>query len=262
MKNLKKSAGMLLAVLMLLYALTACNSNSGTTDVAGDTPRSGVSDQKEPSDAPQNEADKSAGTQIMPGLTEDQAQQAVMLPEQLGKMGEPVGGMEVQNGNAVADALFYTMNKATMFDDFETAGIEPDAMGSLLTDESLTDENGELKPGIKFLLIELTVQNVSAEPERNITDLRILSAETGSLSNGNTEASFFEVYPSTPVYFSNPTGKRVGDDWKEYFDYKLPAGQTKTLKVGWYVDTEQYNEQNLYLTFDYNEYQKYIKIEF
>lgn len=253
---------MLLAVLMLLCALTACNTNSGTADISGDTPRPGVSDQKEPANAPQNDADKAAGAQIMPGLTEDQAQQIDMPPEQLGKMGEAVGAMEVQNGSAVPDALFYTINKATMFDDFEAAGIESDAMGSLLTDEDLTDENGDPKPGVKFLLIELTVQNVSAAPERNITALRLLSAGTGSSSNENAEASFYEVYPSEPAYFSNPTGKRVGDDWKEYYDYKLPAGQTKTLKVGWYVDTEQYDEQNMYLTFDYDEYQKYIKIEF
>lgn len=249
---------MLLAVLMLLCALTACNTNSDTHDITGDNPRPGVSDQK----APQNDTDKAAGTQIMPGLTEDQAQHFDMPPEQLGKMGEPVGAMEVQNGNAVPDALFYTINKATMFDNFEAAGIESDAMGSFLTDEDLTDENGDPKPGVKLLLIELTVQNVSADQERNITALRILSAETGSSSNENTDASFFEVYPSEPAYFSNPTGKRVGDDWKEYYDYKLPAGQTKTLKVGWYVDTEQYDEQNMYLTFDYDEYQKYIKIEF
>lgn len=246
MKNLKKRPGVLLVVLVLLYALTACNSNPGTTEITGN----------------KDEVGKGAGTQIMTGLTEDQAQQVVVPPEQLGKMGESIGAMEVRDGNAVPEALFYTINKATMFDNFEMAGIEPDAMGSLLTDEDLTDENGELKPSVKFLLIELTVQNVSADAERNITDLRILSVETGSLSDKNTEASFFEVYPSTPAFFSNPTGKRVGDDWKEYYDYKLPAGQSKNLKVGWYVDTEQYDEQNLYLTFDYDEYQKYIKIEF
>lgn len=259
MKKFRKGAGVLLAVFVLLCALTACNSNSGITNITDNNPGS---EQSGLSDAPQNEVNKKAGTQIMPGLTEDQAQQVVIPPEQIGKMSDPVGAMDVQNGNAVPDALFYTINKAILFNDFETVGIELDAMGSLLTDEGLADENGEPKPGVKFLLVELTVQNVSANPERNITDIRILSAETTSLSNESTEASFFELYPSEPAYFSNPTGKRIGDDWKEYYDYKLPVGQSKTLKIGWYVDTDQYDEQNLYLTFGYDEYQKYIRIEF
>lgn len=262
MKKLRKGVGVVLAVLMLLCALAACNFNSGTSDIGGDNSNFGVSNQDGLSDVSQNEASKEAGTQIMPGLTEDQAQQVIVPSEQLKKMGEPIGAMAIQNGEAVADALFYTVNKATMFKNIEAAGIDIDAMDSTNADESLLDENGELKPDVKFLLIELTVQNVRDDPERNITDMRILSAETSSFSATNTEASFFELYPSVPAYFSNPTGKRVGDDWKEYYDYKLPAGQTKTLKVGWYVDTEQYDEQNLYLTFDYDEYQKYIKIEF
>lgn len=261
MKNLKKGAGILLAVLVMLCALTACNSNSGTADISGNTPRPGASDQKDSVNVPKNDADKAAGAQVMPGLTEEQAQQVDMLPEQLGKTGEPIGAMDVQNGNVVNDALFYTIDKMTMFDGFEAAGIDPDAMGSLSLDESLIDENGELKASVKFLLIEFTVQNVSAAPERNITDLRIISAGTSS-GTENSDDGFFEVYPSEPAYFSNPTGKRVGENWKEYYDYKLPVGQTKTLKVGWFIDTEQYDEKNMYLTFGYDEYQKYIKIEF
>lgn len=132
MKNFRKGAGILLAVLILVCVLTACNSNSGANNNPG-------SDQNVLFGAPQNEAGKGAGAQIMPGLTEDQTQQMDMPPEQFGKMREPVGAMEVQNGNTVPDALFYTINKATIFDDFETAGIEPDEMGSLLTDEDLTD---------------------------------------------------------------------------------------------------------------------------
>lgn len=236
MKNLKKGADVLLAVLVILYALTACNSK-------------------------QNDADKAAGAQIMPGLTEDQPKQVDIPQKQLGKMGEPIGAMDVKNGNAVVCALFYTIGKATLFDNFEMAGIEPDEMVSFLTDESLTDGNGELKPSVKFLFIELTAQNVNANPERNITDLRILSAQTASYGGKDTKDSFFDVYPAEPVYFSNPTGKRVGDDWKEYYDYKLPVGQTKNLKAGWYVDTERYDVKNMYLTFGYEEYQKYIKIE-
>ncbi len=197
----------------------------------------------------------------MPGLAEDQPQQDDIPQKQLGKMGEPIGAMDVKNGKAVACAMFYTISKAALFDNFEMAGIETDEMVSFLTDESLTDGNGELKPSVKFLFIELTAQNVKANPERNITDLRIISAQTASYGGKDTKDSFFDLYPAEPVYFSNPKGKRIGDDWKEYYDYKLPVGQTKTFRVGWYVDTEKYDVKNMYLTFGYEEYQKYIRIE-
>ena len=252
MKYLRKGTGIILVVLVLLCAFTACNSKQSRPDGAG-------SDDT----ILQNDSQKAAaGMKIMPGLTEQQAQHFFVQPEQLGKMGEPVGAMDVQNGEAVADALIYTIRKATMFEDTEAAGIDTNAMSPSAMNEELLDDNGELKPGVKFMLIEVTVQNVRAEPEKNITDLNILCADTDSISDGNPEASFFELYPSVPAYFSNPTGKKVGDDWKEYFDYKLPVGQNKTLKVSWFVDTEQYDPENLYLTFCSDEYQKYIKIEF
>lgn len=254
MKSMRRYAGAFLAVVVLLCALTACHSSSGTTDTANV--------KNEDTAHVKNEVDKGAETQMTTGAWQAQTQLAAVPPGQLGKMGEPIGAMDLQDGNIVADALFYTINKAAIFDNYEMAGIEPDAMGSIFTDENLTDADGGLRPGIKFLLIEITVQNVSAVPEQNISELRMLSVENGSGVSENTEVSLCEAYPSTPAFFSNPTGKRIGDDWKEYFNYKLPAGQSKTLKVGWYVDTEQYDVQNLYLTFNYDEYQKYIRIEY
>ena len=174
MKNFRKGVRILLAVLMLLCALTACNSNQGSFNMAGSN-----------SDTPQNDSEKGAGTQIMPGITEQQPQHFIVQPGQLGKMGEPVGAMDVQNGKAVTDALFYTINKATMFENIDKANIELEAMSSTVADESLLDGNGELKSSVKFLLVELTMQNVSAEPDRNITDLSILCADTDSISDGN-----------------------------------------------------------------------------
>lgn len=242
--NMRKYEGYLLAVLLLLCALNACNFK-----------------QNDPDTTQNAHADKGKITQIMPAITDQQPQHFNVSPEQLGKMGEPVGAMDVQNGEAVTDALFYTINKATMFENIEEAGIDPDAMFFLATDD-LLGGSGKLKPSVKFMLIEVTVQNVRAEPDRNITDLNILCADTVSVSADNSEASFFEIFPSEPAYFSNPTGKRIGDDWKEYYNYSLPVGQRKKLNVGWYVDTEQYDPQNLYVSFCYDEYKKYVKIVF
>lgn len=227
----------LFITLALSCALTACDSPSNTY------------------------TDKGKETQIMPGITEQQPQQFTVPPEQLGEMGKPVGAADVQNGTMITDALFYTVNKVTMFENSQAAGLSADVMKPY-SEEALLNDNGELSSGVKLVLMEVTVQNVRANPKRNITDLNLLCADTDSLSAGSTEASFFELFPSVPAYFSNPTGKRIGDDWKEYYAYSLPVGQSKNLTVGWYVDTEQYDPQNLYLTFGYDEYKKYIKLVF
>lgn len=251
MKNITRSIGGVLAVLVLLCTLTAYDSKPDAPDTAGNDQNT----------TQNTDAGKDKVTQIMPAITEQQMQALAVSPEQLWDMGELVGAMDVQNDEAVPDALLYSINVATMYENIEEAGIDPETMIFSGANE-LLDENNELKSSVKFMLIELTVQNVRAEQERNITDLRILCADTDSAFDENAEASFFELYPSEPVYFSNPTGKRLGDDWKEYYNYSLPVGQSKTLKVGWCVDTEQCDPQNLYLTFGYDEYQKYIRLVF
>ncbi len=127
----------------------------------------------------------------------------------------------------------------------------------------VTDENGEIKPSAKFLLIELTVKNVRALPDQNITSINMLCADSSKeISNKSSEIDFFEI--PLPDYFSNPSGKEVGGNWQEYYDYSLPVGQSKDLKVGWHVDLDQYDLSNLYLVFNYQneEYEQFVKLDF
>lgn len=245
MKTVKKSGGTLFAGLMLLCVLTACHVNPNPLDMIAN-----------------DKVNRGKEAEIMPGITEQQPQDIIVPPEQVGALGERIQGIDIQNGKVIPNALAYTVNKATIFEDITKAGIEESAMTPFVS-SSLQDEIGKLLPSVKLLLIELTVQNVRAEPDRNITSFEILCADTDTMSSSSAETSFFELFPSEPAYFSNPTGKRVGDEWKDYFYYKLPVGQSKNIKVGWYVDTEQYDPGNLYFIFNryYDEYVKFVKLD-
>lgn len=260
MKKIKKVAGAIFAAIVLLYALTACGFDQNVPDIAESNPKqSQVDTPKEAQNDDQSgDFNKGQDTEVMPVITEDQPQYFTISPEQIYRMGEPVPGIDVQNGEVVADALVYTFQKATLFDNMDQAGITPDVELA----QDLLDENGQLKPSVKFMLLECTVQNVRAEPERNISSLSILCAQNGDIPTEGGKTSFFEPFPCDPEWFSNPSGKKIGDSWKEYYNYKLPVGQSKNFKVGWLVDSAKYDPQNLYLTFDDDEYQKFVKVDF
>ena len=187
-----------------------------------------------------------------------------VLSTNISKMGEEVSEIDVQNGEVIPDALIYMVNKVTVFNDIYEADIDQDEMPPYMEGlERALDENGEVKPSVKFLLIEITVKNVRALPDRNITSVDLLSADSSKeISNEVSEIGFFELPP--PDYFSNPSGKRVGDDWKEYYGYSLPVGQSKNLKVGWYIDLDEFALSNLYLVFNrYNdEHEQFVKLDF
>ena len=175
------------------------------------------------------------------------------------EMGEDVSEIDVQNGNVIPDALVYTVNRAEQFDDYVQAGISEDAMNPFVEYE-LLDEDGNIKASVKFIVIEMTVKNNCAELDRNITSFRLRCADSAqNISDETTEIDFFDI--PNPSYFSNPGGEKVGDEWMEYYHYSLPVGQSKDLKVGWYVDVDKYDLSKLYLVFNYDEDERLVKIE-
>lgn len=180
----------------------------------------------------------------------------------IAEIGEAVSEIDVQNGELIPDALVYTINKAEQFDDHAQAGISEDEMNPFV-EGFVFDEQGKLKPSVKFVVVDMTVENIRAELDRNITSFSLLCADSDEdISDDTTEINFFDV--PIPCYFSNPSGSKVGDNWKEYYFYRLPVGQSKDLKVGWYIDTDQYDLSKLYVAFNRydEEYQKFVKIEF
>ncbi len=187
-----------------------------------------------------------------------------VLSANMKKMGEEVSETDVQNNETIPDALIYKINKVTVYNDMSEADIDPDKIPSYMEGlDWVSDENGEIKPSAKFLLVELTVKNARALPDRNITSFDLLCADSSKeISNKSSEIDFYEIPP--PDYFSNPSGSEVGGDWKGYYNYSLPVGQSKDLKVGWHVDSDEFDLSNLYLVFNrYNdEYEQFVKLDF
>ena len=191
-------------------------------------------------------------------------QEKEVLSTNISKMGEEVSEIDVQDREAIPDALIYKVNKVTVYNDMSEADIDPDKIPSYMEGlDWVTDENGEIKPSVKFLLVELTVKNVRALPDRNISSINLLCADSSKeISNKSSEIDFLEI--PLPDYFSNPSGREVGGNWQEYYDYSLPVGQSKDLKVGWHVDSGEFDLSNLYLVFNrYNDkYEQFVKLDF
>lgn len=264
-----------------MLTLTACGGNFHASHADGAAADSPASESTTDVSAAQNTADFSATqnvaddpknaeadgggkeTIIAPGLTEDQPQPFTVTSNHLYQMDETVAAIDIQDGKIVNDALLYTFTKATLYDDFSQAGLDEDALSPYTGAESecLLDDNGNLKKSVKVLLLELTVQNACAEPERNISSLSVCCVTSMNESGDRVEGSLLELFPGEIAYFSQPSGKKIGEDWKEYADYSLPVGQSKNLKVGWLIDTDQYDPKHLYLDLDDDEYRKLIHLD-
>lgn len=227
-------------VLLLFSSMTAC-TNEQKMDAIDKTKKTEIAT-PDPDAPPEAEVKSIVSNQIM-------------------KLGEEIAEMDVKDGEAIPEALLYTIKKAIIYQDISEAGISEDAMLPSY-DEDILDSKGKIKPGVKFLIVEMTVKNICALPERNITSFLLLYADcTKEASDNTSEIEFFDL--PLPSYFSNPTGERVGEDWKQYYDYRLPVGQSKDIKVGWYIDLEKYNSSDLYLVFnrDVDEYEKFVRLE-
>jgi len=253
--NKTKIVSGFVAVILLSVSLTACNSIKNTQ------PQNSSRGQPQNNGQQGNDKkDAEIHTPIPDGIQSSEKKD--VGANQMGKMGDGISGIDVDNGKLIPDALTYTVNKATLFADIADAGIQQDAMNPYVK-SSLLDENGKIKSSVKFLLVEVMVKNNRALPSRNITSFQLLHADSANeSSDGSTEMDFFDI--SEPSYFSHPSGAKAGDNWDQYYDYSLPVGQSKNLKVGWYVDLDAYGSSNLYLAFNrsINDYEKFVKLDF
>lgn len=124
----------------------------------------------------------------------------------------------------------YTITKVTENDDISSLD------QNNFLDKSLL-ENGTLKEGYKFIMLDVTVKNIS----QYSSDSEILNIDMLSLVNrGDIEEDRFN--PLTPLeipYFKNPA--KVPDDEKGAYKYHLPIGQSTDLQVGWIMSEEYFN---------------------
>jgi hypothetical protein len=223
-KARKKRMGKLLVVLLvfatLAVGLTACQSSSGGSD-----------DERA-------RADKENGApfEILDPSAPEEARDLGATDETMLAIGDEIHGCTALSGALIPDAIIYKITKAEMFDTPEAAGIEQGLLSPQKEGLSNSDfdENGNVKPQFKFLLIEATVKNLQAAPEQNISSLKLVCKDKES--NG-----FFEMIFRLN-YFSHASRGA-----KDYYNYQLPVGEVKNLKFGYYFDTESYDTSDLYL---------------
>jgi len=247
-----------IAAFFLVISMTSCNSINSVIP-PNNKPASDGNNANEKEQAAKN--DNSAPD---PGDNTVYPVNFHVPPNQILKTGDEIQGSDVQNDGIVPNALTYVIKKATLFDNIEASGIKPEDIS--FSNQVMVDENGKLKSSIKFILIELSVKNICALPARNITSFNFYVADSvKTLSDSSLDIAFLQ-HPEVfnLVYFSNPTGTRINGDWQGYFNYQLSVGQSKDLKIGWYVDTEKCDPLKSYIVFNEgdNEYQKVIKLDF
>lgn len=248
----KRVATRIVTVFLMSLSITACAST--------EKPLSDTQSQEE--NVTETEKSKQTVTVARDPNAPAEPEKNDVASGQMAEMGEAVSEIDVQEEGIVPDAMVYTINKAEQFTDYVQAGISKDELNPVVEGDVL-DEQGNLKSGVKLIVVEMTIENICVGAERNITSFSLLCADSAEDISDDTDViDFFEA--PIPVYFSNPNGQREGDNWKDYYFYNLPAGQSKNVKVGWYIDTDQFDLSKLYLVYNrYNdEYKKYVKIEF
>ena len=142
--------------------------------------------------------------------------------------GEEISAAGVLKGDLVENAMTYIVTNAEIFDSSVAAGIDSSKMEEYI-DYRFTDENGNLRSEVQFLLVDITIRNNEMPQELNISSLELTYCE-----------------PSQ----TDLSGPRSGEYSSEYYHYTLPVGESLSVKVGWYVDLTKYDKSSLFLIFN------------
>lgn len=151
--------------------------------------------------------------------------------------------------------LEYTVNSAQIYSNPSEAGIEKDSLcESAECYKGLQPEAPECierddAMNSKILLCDMTIKNINKQ-ENNIDDFSL------TYENDNKEL----VMVGFPVYFSNPKNMQ-----SEYYNYVLLEGQSMTVQVGWIVDedvleVDQLDEKRLFLVQKFGSDAEHMKV--
>ncbi|MDR0917863.1 MAG: hypothetical protein LBM93_01220 [Oscillospiraceae bacterium] len=140
------------------------------------------------------------------------------------------------------ESMEYTIDDVKTYDSLEGLNINKDNM--LASAEELLDENGELKTGYKLILADVTIKNIDMnsmsdnENEMNISSLGLIYQvkKDADDEERNKAVSFY----SQILYFSDPAANN------RYYNYILPKGETKSVKVGWIINSEEFDFSKIY----------------
>lgn len=170
------------------------------------------------------------------------------------ELGENIEIMEPGNDQTDHVAFEYTVNSATIYNSPSEIGIEKESLAKTvsyykgLQPEMPESIEPETTINSKFLLCDITIKNINSQMN-NITVFSL------TYENENKEL----VMVGFPVYFSNPMNME-----SKYYDYELLEGQSMTVQVGWMVDkdvleVDEIDEKRLFLVQQFGSDAKYMK---
>lgn len=172
---------------------------------------------------------------------------------QLGEMGT-LSNPTLQNLKQIGAE--FTISTAVLYENPEAAGIDVNQvlaglencydLSADILDASYTPDFSKTY----FLLCDASIKNISFE-YMNITALSLVY-----LPDANEELKITGL----PAFFSKP---EEVEDKMDYYNFNLPVNTSIDIKVGWWVDMEQCEKENLYLMSNYGgdkEFQQYWEL--
>lgn len=170
-------------------------------------------------------------------------EEEIRLSDKILEKGDTMQVMDISDANELYPGLEVTLKGAKLFDSPEAASLD---RAQMLESTENYDEAGEpvwcsIEEG-KLLICDLTVKNLEEESDG---DLHIGSLMIAYVDPDTGKVS---MVTSAPAYF--PATASVLDA-SDYYHYRLAAGESKDMTVGWLVQ-EEYEIENLYLCVAYD----------
>lgn len=100
-------------------------------------------------------------------------------------------------------------------------------------------EDGKLKEGYKFIMLDVMVKNISQFSDESGEDesgkLYVSALSLAKRDDAEEDKIFFPEV----TYFKNPA--KDSEDLKDAYKYRLPIGQSAKFQMGWVVAEEYFN---------------------
>lgn len=157
-------------------------------------------------------------------------------PEHLHQLGEVIQ-YKIGDRTGVVE---FCVKKGALFSSFAEAGIDTEMLNPAVDISDVIGSNGSFKDHYRLLLTEITVKRVSEAKKDDPFNISSVSMAYHSLSK-NEQFIMPEI-----VYFSDAAPKK-DELWKNYYEFQLPVGKGKAVKVGWLVDTSIFNISDILL---------------
>lgn len=155
--------------------------------------------------------------------------------EQIHKLGEKVVSTVGYGEDAVS--MEYTVNNVKLYNSLKEATIDSD--DTIISDEDLDIYNireDKFANGWQLLVADVTIVNTDWKIENNENNIGWL----GIAGKNDLIENISGI-----IYFSDHV--ELNERKTNYLHYILPIGETKTVKIGWFVNTGKVNFKDLYM---------------